>query len=217
MKIFRSIAALGLVLAMGASFAGCSSNEGGVPSDTTAPVVTESVTDAVLSDGSSEDEIVTDISGASEKHAGDVFERMASRLKLAMGQDKDTVKTTIERLFGVKLSNEEVNKSDYFYSTDITIEGVQFTHVTIRTNESDGKVISVELMNDTANTDECKGFVETFKNKLTSLYGDEVVPSDSAEFEGFTVSYGDGITCSVGGSYSANYNEFCLIVRSESV
>nr|MCR5035563.1 hypothetical protein [Clostridia bacterium] len=113
MKIFRSIATLGLVLAMGASFAGCLSNEGGVPSDTTAPVVTESVTDAVLSDGSSEDEIVTDISGASEKPAGDVFERMASRLKLAMGQDKDTVKTTIERLFGVKLSNEEVNKNDY--------------------------------------------------------------------------------------------------------
>ena len=55
MKIFRSIAALGLVLAMGASFAGCSSNEGGVPSDTTAPVVTESVTEAVLTDGSADD------------------------------------------------------------------------------------------------------------------------------------------------------------------
>ena len=166
MKIFRSIAALGLVLAMGASFAGCLSNEGGAPSDTTAPVVTESVTEAVLSDGSSEDEIVTDISGASEKPVGDVFERMASSLKLAMGQDKDTVKATIEGLFGVKLNNEEVNKSDYFYSTDITIEGVQFTHVTIRTNESDGKVSSVELMNDTGNTDECKGFIETFKNKI---------------------------------------------------
>lgn len=216
MKIFRSIAALGLVLAMGASFAGCSSNEGGATSDTTAPVVTESVTEAVLSDGSADDTVI-ESSGASVKPAWDVFERMASRLKLAMGQDKDTVKAAIESLFGVKLSNEEVNKNDYFYSTDITIEGVQFTHVTIRTNESDGKVISVELMNDTANTDECKGFVETFKNKLTSLYGDEVVPSDSAEFEGFTVNYSDGITCSVGGSYSANYNEFCLIVRSESV
>lgn len=216
MKIFRSIAALGLVLAMGASFAGCSSNEDGATSDTTAPVVTESVTEAVLSDGSADDTVI-ESSGASVKPAGDVFERMASRLKLAMGQDKDTVKTTIERLFGVKLSNEEVNKNDYFYSADITIEGVQFTHVTIRTNESDGKVISVELMNDTANTDECKGYVETFKNKLTALYGDEVAPSDSAEFEGFTVSYDDGISCSVGGSYSANYNEFCLIFRSESV
>ena len=216
MKIFRSIAALGLVLAMGASFAGCSSNEGGAPSDTTAPVVTESVTDAVLTDGSADDTVI-ESSGASEKPAGDVFELMASSLKLAMGQDKDTVKAAIESLFGAKLGNEEVNKNDYFYSTDITIEGVQFTHVTIRTNESDGKVISVELMNDTANTDECKGYVETFKNKFTALYGDEVAPSDSAEFEGFTVSYGDGIICSVGGSYSANYNEFCLIVRSESV
>ena len=96
-----------------------------------------------------------------------------------------------------------------------TIEGVQFTHVTIRTNESDGKVSSVELMNDTANTDECKGFVETFKNKLTALYGDKVAPSDSSEFEGFTVSYGDGLSCSVGGSYSANYNKFCLSFGSK--
>ena len=214
MKIFRSIAALGLVLAMGASFAGCSSNEGGAPSDTTAPVVTESVTDAVLTDGSADDTVI-ESSGASEKPAGDVFELMASSLKLAMGQDKDTVKAAIESLFGAKLGNEEVNKNDYFYSTDITIEGVQFTHVTIRTNESDGKVISVELMNDTANTDECKGFVETFKNKLTALYGDKVAPSDSSVFEGFTVSYGDGISCSVGGSYSANYNKFCLSFGSK--
>lgn len=214
MKIFRSIAALGLVLAMGASFAGCSSNEGGEPSDTTAPVVTESVTDAVLTDGSADDTVI-ESSGASEKPAGDVFELMASSLKLAMGQDKDTVKAAIESLFGAKLGNEEVNKNDYFYSTDITIEGVQFTHVTIRTNESDGKVSSVELMNDTANTDECKGFVETFKNKLTALYGDKVAPSDSAEFEGFTVSCTDGLSCSVGGSYSANYNKFCLSFGSK--
>ena len=214
MKIFRSIAALGLVLAMGASFAGCSSNEGGAPSDTTAPVVTESVIDAVLTDGSTDDTVI-ESSGASEKPAGDVFEAMASSLKLAMGQDKDTVKAAMESLFGAKLGNEEVNKNDYFYSTDITIEGVQFTHVTIRTNESDGKVSSVELMNDTANTDECKGFVEIFKNKLTALYSDKVAPSDSSEFEGFTVSYGDGISCSVGGSYSANYNKFCLSFGSK--
>ena len=159
---------------MGASFAGCSSNEGGAPSDT-----------------------------------------MASSLKLAMGQDKDTVKAAIESLFGAKLGNEEVNKNDYFYSTDITIEGVQFTHVTIRTNGNDGKVSSVELMNDTSNTDECKGFVETFKNKLTALYGDKVAPSDSSEFEGFTVSYGDGLSCSARGSYSANYNKFCLSINGE--
>ena len=214
MKNFRSIAALGLVLAMGASFAGCSSNEGGAPSDTTAPVVTESVTDAVLTDGSADDTVIEN-SSASEKPAGDVFELMASSLKLAMGQDKDTVKAAIESLFGAKLGNEEVNKNDYFYSTDITIEGVQFTHVTIRTNESDGKVSSVELMNDTANTDECKGFVETFKNKLTALYGDKVATSDSSEFEGFTVSYGDGLSCSVGGSYSANYNKFRLSFGSK--
>ena len=87
--------------------------------------------------------------------------------------------------------------------------------MTIRTNESDGKVSSVELMNDTANTDECKGFVETFKNKLTALYGDKVAPSDSAEFEGFTVSCTDGLSCSVGGSYSANYNKFCLSFGSK--
>ncbi|MBR3081582.1 MAG: hypothetical protein IKH06_01885 [Clostridiales bacterium] len=215
MKNFRSIAALGLVLAMGASFAGCSSNEGGAPSDTTAPVVTESVTDAVLTDGS-EDDTVIEGSGVSEKPAGDVFEVMASSLKLAMGQDKDTVKAAIESLFGAKLGNEEVNKNDYFYSTDITIEGLQFTHVTIRTDGSDGKVSNVELMNDTSNTDECKGFVETFKNKLTALYGDKVAPSDSSEFEGFTVSYGDGLSCSVGGSYSANYNKFCLSFNGDS-
>ena len=199
---------------MGASFAGCSSNEGGAPSDTTAPVVTESVTEAVLSDGSADDTVIEN-SSASVKPAGDVFELMASSLKLAMGQDKDTVKAAIESLFGAKLGSEEVNKNDYFYSTDISIEGVQFTHVTIRTNESDGKVSSVELMNDTANTDECKGFVETFKNKLTALYGDKVAPSDSSEFEGFTVSYGDGLSCSVGGSYSANYNKFCLSFGSK--
>jgi len=171
-------------------------------------------TDAVLSEGSADD-TVTEISGASEKPAGDVFEIMASSLKLAMGQDKDTVKAAIESLFGAKLSNEEANKNDYLYSTDITIEGVQFIHVTIRTNESDGKVSSVELVNDTANTDECKGFVEKFKNKLTALYGDKVAPSDSAELEGFTVSYSDGISCSVGGSYSANYNKFCLSFSTE--
>ena len=214
MKIFRSIAALGLVFAMGVSFAGCATNDGAEASDTTAPVVTESVTDAVLSDGSADDTVIEN-SSASEKPAGDVFELMASSLKLAMGQDKDTVKAAIESLFGAKLGNEEVNKNDYFYSTDITIEGVQFTHVTIRTNGSDGKVSSVELMNDTANTDECKGFVETFKNKLTALYGDKVAPSDSSEFEGFTVSYGDGLSCSVGGSYSANYNKFCLSFGSK--
>ena len=67
MKIFRSIVALGLVLAIFALFAGCSSNEGGTPSDTAAPVVTESVADAGLTEDCSEND--PENSGAPEKPA----------------------------------------------------------------------------------------------------------------------------------------------------
>lgn len=50
---------------------------------------------------------------------------------------------------------------------------------------------------------------------IAALYGDKIVPSDSVGFEGFTVNYSDGISCSVGSTYSANYNKFYLSVGSK--
>ena len=216
MKIFRSIAALGLVFAMGVSFAGFANNDGAEASDTTAPVVTENVTEASVEASESDNGVVTEVSGDPEVPEEDTFEQAMANIRDTLGQDKEAVKAAFESKFGAKLSSEETNKNDYFYATDITIGGVQFTHVTLRTNAADGKVSGIDLVNDTSNTAECKSFVESFKKRLSSSYSDQLTPVDSTEYEGVKVSVGEGASCTVGGSYSANYNKFYLIFNSES-
>lgn len=216
MKIFRSIAALGLVFAMGVSFAGCATNDGAEASDTTAPVVVENVTESSAEASESENGIVTEVSGDPEVPAEDTFEQAMANIRDALGQDREAVKVVFESKFGAKLGSEETNKNDYFYATDVTIGGVQFTHVTLRTNAADGKVCGIDLVNDTSNTAECKSFVETFKKRLSSSYSDQLTPVDSTEYEGVKVSVGEGASCIVGGSYSANYNKLYLIFNAEA-
>ena len=216
MKIFRSIAALGLVFAMGVSFAGCATNDGAETSDTTAPVVVEDVTESSAEASESDNGTVTEVSGDPEAPAEDTFEQAMANIRDALGQDREAVKAVFESKFGAKLGSEENNKNDYFYATDVTIGGVQFTHVTLRTNAADGKVCGIDLVNDTSNTAECKSFVETFKKRLSSSYSDQLTPVDSTEYEGVKVSVGEGASCTVGGSYSANYNKFYLIFNAES-
>ena len=216
MKIFRSIAALGLVFAMGVSFAGCATNDGAEASDTTAPVVVEDVTESSVEASESDNGTVTEVSGDPEVPAEDTFEQAMANIRDALGQDREAVKAVFESKFGAKLGSEETNKNDYFYATDVTIGGVQFTHVTLRTNAADGKVCGIDLVNDTSNTAECKSFVETFKKRLSSSYSDQLTPVDSTEYEGVKVSVGEGASCTVGGSYSANYNKFYLIFNAES-
>lgn len=216
MKIFRSIAALGLVFAMGVSFAGCATNDGAEASDTTAPVVVENVTESSAEASESDNGTVTEVSGDPEVPAEDTFEQAMANIRDALGQDREAVKAVFESKFGAKLGSEETNKNDYFYATDVTIGGVQFTHVTLRTNAADGKVCGIDLVNDTSNTAECKSFVETFKKRLSSSYSDQLTPVDSTEYEGVKVSVGEGASCTVGGSYSANYNKFYLIFNAES-
>ena len=216
MKIFRSIAALGLVFAMGVSFAGCATNDGAEASDTTAPVVVEDVTESSAEASESDNGTVTEVSGDPEVPAEDTFEQAMANIRDALGQDREAVKAVFESKFGAKLGSEETNKNDYFYATDVTIGGVQFTHVTLRTNAADGKVCGIDLVNDTSNTAECKSFVETFKKRLSSSYSDQLTPVDSTEYEGVKVSVGEGASCTVGGSYSANYNKFYLIFNAES-
>lgn len=216
MKIFRSIAALGLVFAMGVSFAGCATNDGAEASDTTAPVVVENVTESSAEASEAENGTVTEVSGDPEVPAEDTFEQAMANIRDALGQDREAVKAVFESKFGAKLGSEETNKNDYFYATDVTIGGVQFTHVTLKTNAADGKVCGIDLVNDTSNTAECKSFVETFKKRLSSSYSDQLTPVDSTEYEGVKVSVGEGASCTVGGSYSANYNKFYLIFNAES-
>ena len=216
MKIFRSIAALGLVFAMGVSFAGCATNDGAEASDTTAPVVVEDVTESSVEASESDNGTVTEVSGDPEVPEEDTFEQAMANIRDALGQDREAVKAVFESKFGAKLGSEETNKNDYFYATDVTIGGVQFTHVTLRTNAADGKVCGIDLVNDTSNTAECKSFVETFKKRLSSSYSDQLTPVDSTEYEGVKVSVGEGASCTVGGSYSANYNKFYLIFNAES-
>lgn len=216
MKIFRSIAALGLVFAMGASFAGCATNDGAEASDTTAPVVVEVVTESSAEASESDKGTVTEVSGDPEVPAEDTFEQAMANIRDALGQDREAVKAVFESKFGAKLGSEETNKNDYFYATDVTIGGVQFTHVTLRTNAADGKVCGIDLVNDTSNTAECKSFVETFKKRLSSSYSDQLMSVDSTEYEGVKVSVGKGASCTVAGSYSVNYNKFCLIINAES-
>ena len=216
MKIFRSIAALGLVFAMGVSFAGCATNDGAEASDTTAPVVVENVTESSAEASESDNGVVTEVSGDPEVPAEDTFEQAMANIRDALGQDREAVKAVFESKFGAKLGSEETNKNDYFYATDVTIGGVQFTHVTLRTNAADSKVCGIDLVNDTSNTAECKSFVETFKKRLSSSYSDQLTPVDSTEYEGVKVSVGEGASCTVGGSYSANYNKFYLIFNAES-
>lgn len=216
MKIFRSIAALGLVFALGVSFAGCATNDGAEASDTTAPVVVENVTESSAEASESENVTAPEVSGDPEVPAEDTFEQAMANIRDALGQDREAVKAVFESKLGAKLGSEETNKNDYFYATDVTIGGVQFTHVTLRTNAADGKVCGIDLVNDTSNTAECKSFVETFKKRLSSSYSDQLTPVDSTECEGVKVSVGEGASCTVGGSYSANYNKFYLIFNAES-
>ena len=211
MKKLRISISLGLALAMAVSVAACDSSGSALPSDTTAPIVTESETMPI------ETEATTELSDSSYKAPEHVFEQVMTDIKTALQQDKDSAKEVIESKLGAKLSFEEADGNEYYYSTDITIEGVQFTQLEIKINKSDEKVFEVNLVNDTSNTTDCKSYVEKYKNKLTSVYGNDLTSSDSSEYEGFKVSVSEGANCIIGGSYSANYNKFYLIFSTESV
>ena len=209
MKKTRIIVSSVLAFAMAVSVAGCTDKGVALPSDTTAPVVTESETKAP------ESVTAPDLSGSSAEASGFILEQAITIIKSALGQDKDAAKWIFESTLGAKLSSEDAVENDYYYSTDITIEDVQFTQLVIKTGKSDGKVLEVDLINDTSNTADCGSYVEKYKNKLTSVYGDKLTSSDSSEYEGFKVSVGESSNCIIGGSYSANLNTFYLIISAE--
>ena len=145
----------------------------------------------------------------------DDFKVTMTKLGNCMGLDKDSVKTMVEDLFGVKLDNEQADKNNYYYSTSITIEGVEFNQVIIKTNKGDGKTYEIYFVNDTSNTKDCEGYLETFKKKLAESFSDNFIPTNSAEYKGVMQMFSDFYFCIIGGSYSANYNRFYLIINAE--
>ena len=147
--------------------------------------------------------------------ASDDFKVTLTKLGNCMGLDKDTVKGMVEELFGVKLNNEQADKNNYYYSSNITIEGVEFNQVIIKTNKGDGKTYEIYFVNDTSSTKECEGYLETFKKKLAESYSDNFIPTNSSEYVGVMRMLSDYNFCIVGGSYSANYNRFYLIINAE--
>ena len=152
--------------------------------------------------------------GSSDTSADD-FKVTLTKLGNCMGLDKDSVKTMVEDLFGVKLDNEQADKNNYYYSASITIEGVEFNQVIIKTNKGDGKTYEIYFVNDTSNTKDCEGYLETFKKKLAESYSDNFIPTNSAEYKGVMHMISDYNFCIIGGSYSANYNRFYLIINAE--
>ena len=152
--------------------------------------------------------------GSSDASADD-FKVTMTKLGNCMGLDKDSVKTMVEDLFGVKLDNEQADKNNYYYSASITIEGVEFNQVIIKTNKGDGKTYEIYFVNDTSNTKDCEGYLETFKKKLAESFSDNFIPTNSAEYKGVMQMFSDFYFCIIGGSYSANYNRFYLIINAE--
>ena len=152
--------------------------------------------------------------GSSDASADD-FKVTMTKLGNCMGLDKDSVKTMVEDLFGVKLDYEQEDKTNYYYSVSITIEGVEFNQVIIKTNKGDGKTYEIYFVNDTSNTKDCEGYLETFKKKLAESFSDNFIPTNSAEYKGVMHMISDYNFCIIGGSYSANYNRFYLIINAE--
>ena len=167
--------------------------------------------------GNNEFKIEVYSSGAegSADTASDDFKVTLTKLGNCMGLDKDTVKGMVEELFGVKLNNEQADKNNYYYSSNITIEGIEFNQVIIKTNKGDGKTYEIYFVNDTSNTKECEGYLETFKKKLAESYSDNFIPTNSSEYAGVMRMLSDYNFCIIGGSYSANYNRFYLIINAE--
>ena len=167
--------------------------------------------------GNNEFKIEVYSSGAegSADTASDDFKVTLTKLGNCMGLDKDTVKGMVEELFGVKLNNEQADKNNYYYSSNITIEGIEFNQVIIKTNKGDGKTYEIYFVNDTSSTKECEGYLETFKKKLADSYSDNFIPTNSAEYKGVMRMISDYNFCIIGGSYSANYNRFYLIINAE--
>ena len=85
----------------------------------------------------------------------------------------------------------------------------------IKTNKGDGKTYEIYFVNDTSSTKECEGYFELFKKRLAENFSDRFAPTNSYEYEGVFTSLSDYNTCIIGGSYSANYNRFYLIVNAE--
>ena len=167
--------------------------------------------------GNNEFKIEVYSSGAegSADTASDGFKVTLTKLGNCMGLDKDTVKGMVEELFGVKLNNEQADKNNYYYSSNITIEGIEFNQVIIKTNKGDGKTYEIYFVNDTSSTKECEGYLETFKKKLAESYSDNFIPTNSSEYVGVMRMLSDYNFCIIGGSYSANYNRFYLIINAE--
>ena len=151
----------------------------------------------------------------------EAFRQMFCKIENSLGQDKDTVKTVLEEQLGVTLKNEYKDEAIcyyYYYEVDITIAGVPFNMIELEANIGDGKVYAVNFRKDTSKRADIDEYEKTIQTKLTTVFSDYLIPTNSREYEGVFCGLTGGGYCTVSDFYIDDMNNFFyVIIRADSL
>ncbi len=147
------------------------------------------------------------------------FKVLITKLSYCMGEDYESARDMVEDALGVELTNEQIDYYGYiYYSVDATVEGVDFNQVIIITNEGDGKVYEVHLVNDMDSEAEIEGYYNLFKDKLRTVCGDYFIPWNHQVYDGCMIRLdSDNDICMIGRYTIEGYSRFHLIMNNEAL
>lgn len=137
------------------------------------------------------------------------------RMYACLGQDLETAKAMFEDIMGVPLENEQNDPSIYYYSIDLTFNGIDFNQAIFKLNPS-GNVYDIYLVNDASSTAECNEYYDALYARLLNIYYGEI-PTNSVEYEGVIMGGWDGNWIIIGVYTNGDYSRLNVVFNRESL
>lgn len=144
------------------------------------------------------------------------FRQKVYRMYNCYGLDYKTAKAITQDVLGVTFKKEQKDKRDFYYSVNLTFEGVKFNQVIIRTN-SKGKVCEVYLVNDKSKAAQCKTYYNKLYKKLEDTFGKSFIPVNVPQYKGVINGRRDNGWCILASKNIKSYNRFYFIFNNESL
>lgn len=138
------------------------------------------------------------------------------RMFACLGQDLETAKAMFEDIMGVPLENEQNDPGVYYYSIDLTFNGINFNQAIFKLNPS-GNVYDIYLVNDASSTAECNEYYDALYSRLGNIYNGSGIPTNSIEYEGIITGSWDGNWIIIGVSTSGDYSRLNVVFNNESL
>ena len=138
------------------------------------------------------------------------------RMYACLGQDLETAKAMFEDIMGVPLENEQNDPDIYYYSIDLTFNGIGFNQAIFKLNPS-GNVYDIYLVNDASSTADCNEYYDALYSRLMNIYYGSGIPTNSYEYEGVIMGGWDGNWTIIGVYTNGDYSRLNVVFNNESL